>query len=56
MTRPFRVVLWMLLLATGTLAQQQTATRPGLPISSAEQTVADDEGVIRGRVTDARSG
>ncbi len=56
MTRPFWVALWMLLLATGTLAQQQTATRPGLPISSAEQTVADDEGVVRGRVTDAGSG
>ena len=56
MTRPFWVALWMLLLATGTLAQQQTATRPGLPIASAEQTVADDEGVVRGRVTDAGSG
>ena len=55
MTRPFWVALLMLLLATGTLAQQ-TAPRPGLPIPSAEQTVADDEGVVRGRVTDAGSG
>ena len=45
----------MLLLAAGTLAQQ-TAPRPGLPVPSAEPTVADDEGVIRGRVSDATSG
>ena len=41
MTKPFRVALLILLVATGTFARQQTAPRPGLPVSSVEQTVAE---------------